>query len=124
MSQCDQLAALLSDGRWWTTRELLREVPCIVHSRVSDLRKRGLIIEHETVGPGAAGSRYRLVEISVEPVRVDWPPQAIDAQAGDDDNRPPCLGTENVPSTLTAPARLSSPSAGPGPLLQLTLDAA
>jgi hypothetical protein len=61
MSQCDRVLELLADGEWWTTRELLREVPCVVHSRVAELRKRGLEIEHETVGAGAAGSRYRLL---------------------------------------------------------------
>jgi hypothetical protein len=39
----------------------LQQVPSIVHSRIAELRKRGYIIEHERVGPGASGSRYRLL---------------------------------------------------------------
>lgn len=60
-SQADKLLRILEDGEWHTTRELLREVPCIVHSRISELRKFGWLIEHETTGSGADGSRYRLV---------------------------------------------------------------
>lgn len=61
-SQGAKILRLLSDGEWHTTREILREVPCIVHSRVSELRRSyGWNIEHETTGAGAAGSRYRLL---------------------------------------------------------------
>jgi len=60
-SQSSKLLRILEDGDWHTTRDLLREVPCIVHSRISELRKRGYEIEHETVGVGAEGSRYRLI---------------------------------------------------------------
>jgi hypothetical protein len=59
-SQCGRLLRLLETGEWWSCRELLREVPCIVHSRMSDLRSFGWPIEHETRGVGAGGSFYRL----------------------------------------------------------------
>src|SRR5215207_7012588 len=100
MSQCDQLAALLADGEWWTTRELLREVPCIVHSRVAELRKRGLEITHETTGPGAAGSRYRLTHISAGPDSADA--AAGDAQrAARANGAPTALVGEKSTSALT-----------------------
>lgn len=60
-TQCERLLACLEDGRWWTTSALLRRVPCIVHSRISDLRAQGYIVEHRTTGVGADGSSYRLV---------------------------------------------------------------
>ena len=66
-SQCSKLLRILEDGEWYTTRDLLYEVPCIVHSRISELRKRGYTIEHETTGVGAAGSRYRLKDSAEEP---------------------------------------------------------
>jgi hypothetical protein len=61
-SQCLKILNVLEDGDWHTTSEILRAVPSIVHSRIAELRKRGYIIEHETTGTGANGSRYRLVE--------------------------------------------------------------
>jgi hypothetical protein len=60
VTQCDRILELLQQ-RPRTCAEILQEVPCIVHSRVSDLRARGYEIEHETTGVGAAGSLYRLV---------------------------------------------------------------
>lgn len=60
-SQCSKLLRILEDGRWHTTAELLRLVPCIVHSRIAELRKYGYTVEHDRTGVGAEGSRYRLV---------------------------------------------------------------
>lgn len=60
LSQASRILTLLEDGRWHTTAEILRVVPSIVHSRISDLRKHGYLIEHDTTGSGAEGSRYRL----------------------------------------------------------------
>jgi hypothetical protein len=60
-SQCEKILRVLEDGEWHSTAEVLQQVPSIVHSRIAELRKRGYIIEHETTGPGASGSRYRLV---------------------------------------------------------------
>lgn len=59
-TQCQQLLRILRDGRWHSTRELLAAVPCIVHSRINDLRDQGYTIPHETRGKGAGGSFYRL----------------------------------------------------------------
>lgn len=60
-TQCDRLLACLADGKWWSTQDLLRRVPAVIHSRISNLRDRGHEIEHRTTGPGATGSFYRLV---------------------------------------------------------------
>jgi hypothetical protein len=60
-SQCEKILRVLEDGEWHSTAEVLQQVPSIVHSRIAELRKRGYIIEHERVGPGASGSRYRLL---------------------------------------------------------------
>jgi hypothetical protein len=65
-SQAARLLAILADGEWHTTAELLREVPSIIHSRVSDLRHKGFVVEHETTGVGAHGSRYRLIAVPAE----------------------------------------------------------
>ena len=79
-SQCRRLWEILRDEQWHTTSELLREVPCIVHSRIAELRKAwGWDIKHETIGPGAKGSRYRIVNMAdwdgVEPTRRTVPPR-------------------------------------------------
>lgn len=69
LSQSGKLLALLErDRRWWSTAELLREVPCIVHSRVAEIRKYGWNVEHRTTGPGARGSEYRLALDEPSPV--------------------------------------------------------
>lgn len=60
-SQADKILRILEDGRWHTTAEILRAVPSVVHSRIADLRKFGWLIEHDTTGAGAEGSRYRLI---------------------------------------------------------------
>jgi len=59
-TQTGRLLALLELGGWWSTRDLLSEVPSVVHSRISDLRAKGYDIEHKTTGEGAPGSFYRL----------------------------------------------------------------
>lgn len=59
--QWQQLLDRLSDGRWHTSAELYGELRFVVHSRVSDLRRRGYTIESERVGNGAENHRYRLV---------------------------------------------------------------
>lgn len=63
-SQAGRILALLETGGWWSTSELLREVPSIVHSRIAGLRDAGFSIEHRTTGQGAAHSLYRLVVAS------------------------------------------------------------
>ena len=106
-SQTARLLDWLSDGEWWTTSELLYRVPCIVHSRIAELRKQGYRIEHETTGPGASGSRYRLVQFDAEPER---PPGLTHPDAAQADRQvgqtaaPVSLGPENGPSAPTPSA--------------------
>jgi hypothetical protein len=72
-TDCDFVLEVLADGREHSLNDILRasfaERGCglTVHSRVSDLRKRGHRIQHRTVGKRGAGSLYRLV---VEPKQL------------------------------------------------------
>jgi hypothetical protein len=60
-TQNERILALLADGRWHTTREILANVPCIVHSRIAEINaKPGYLIEHDGAGGGAEKHRYRL----------------------------------------------------------------
>ena len=72
MSHCDRILDALRDGEWHSTHALYIEVgPMILHSRVSDLRKKGHNVEGRHV-PGRTGSdgyEYRLLP-SVEYVEV------------------------------------------------------
>lgn len=64
MSHCERILEALRDGTWKTTSQLYREVgPMILHSRISDLRKRGHNVEgrHVPGQSGADGYEYRLV---------------------------------------------------------------
>ena len=65
-TQCGQLVRLLKRSGWISTAEILREVPCVVHSRMSDLRFGGYEVQHRTVGKGAKGSQWRLVSAPSE----------------------------------------------------------
>jgi hypothetical protein len=59
---------VLRDGRWHTAAEIHQLAGFSrLNSRISELRKRGYEIEHETTGVGAAGSRYRLKDSAEEP---------------------------------------------------------
>lgn len=86
MSHCDKILAVLADGKFHTTAALYREVgPMILHSRISDLRKRGHCVEgrHVPGKTGADGYEYRLLP-SVTFVhrvrqRVDAIPLAVPA---------------------------------------------
>jgi hypothetical protein len=76
MSHCDLILNALRDGSWKTTSTLYREVgPMILHSRISDLRKKGHTVEgrHVPGQTGAEGYEYRLASsvtfISVPRVR-------------------------------------------------------
>lgn len=61
-SGCDRVLRMLSDGEWHTSAELYRFTACIVHSRISDLRRHGHIIDKRHVkGRGAESIEYRLV---------------------------------------------------------------
>ncbi len=64
MSHCDLILAALRDGQWHTTHDLYIEVgPMILHSRISDLRKRDHNVEgrHVPGKTGAHGYQYRLL---------------------------------------------------------------
>lgn len=59
-----RLLEFLRDGRWYTTGELARACEVTVHSRVSDLRRLGHVIEKRT-NHGQTGYQkfsYRLVQ--------------------------------------------------------------
>lgn len=43
LTQNERILALLATGEK-STHEILREVPCIVHSRIAELRTRGYVI--------------------------------------------------------------------------------
>jgi len=63
-SQNARILRALSSGRWVTTSELHRRCGLVIlHSRVSELRKQGYVIEHETVEgkSGSLGHKYRLL---------------------------------------------------------------
>lgn len=66
-SQCDRIEQLLREraGQWVAMPDLWRASGAMaVHSRVSDLRKRGLVIEqrNERGARGATHSFYRMME--------------------------------------------------------------
>ncbi len=64
MSHCDRILHALRDGEFHTTAALYKEVgPCILHSRISDLRKKGHNVEgrHVPGRTGADGYAYRLL---------------------------------------------------------------
>jgi len=63
-SQNARILRALSGGTWVTVAEIHRRAgTCRLNSRVSELRKYGYVIEHETVPgkTGALGHRYRLL---------------------------------------------------------------
>jgi hypothetical protein len=55
-----RLLGRLEDGDWHTSAELYR-MNMIVHSRMSDLRRKGHVIEKQITGTGSQHVRYRLV---------------------------------------------------------------
>jgi hypothetical protein len=65
-SQCDRLLAILDDGRWHNSADLHRQVFCVLHSRISELRNRGYVIERRGAGAGAEHYDYRLVGVPGE----------------------------------------------------------
>lgn len=66
MTQCERIVDVLRDGREHTAAELYR-TGCVLHSRISDLRKRGYVIElSRTDGVGAESFLYRLVSAPKE----------------------------------------------------------
>lgn len=80
MSHCQQILNALQDGQFHTTASLYREVgPCILHSRISDLRKKGHNVEGRSVPgrSGADGYEYRLVEATQVRRPVDPSPRIL-----------------------------------------------
>lgn len=62
-SQNARILRALSGGTWVTVAEIHRRAgTCRLNSRISELRKHGYAIEHETVAgkTGSLGHRYRL----------------------------------------------------------------
>jgi hypothetical protein len=58
----ERVAAVLADNEWHTSAELYHRTRSVVHSRISDLRKRGHLIEHRrTEGNDAGSYEYRLL---------------------------------------------------------------
>jgi hypothetical protein len=71
VTQADRILAVLLDGREHTLAEIHRKAGhSIVHSRISDLRKKGCVIDHRTKPhkKGATASVYRLVSAPAEAV--------------------------------------------------------
>lgn len=107
VSQAGRLLAELERARvartegWVSTRQLLYVVPCIVHSRIAELRKYGYQVEHRTTGPGAAGSEYRLA--LEEPALHGGSVPLIDGAGS---------------SSATAPQAEATPTASPPGLLE------
>lgn len=64
MSHCDRILDALRDGEWHTTADIYKATGgfLILHSRVSDLRKKGHNVEgrHVPGRTGADGYEYRL----------------------------------------------------------------
>lgn len=90
-----QAGALLSEGGWISASTIFCNLPvgATIHSRISELRKVwGFEIEHETRGPGARGSFYRL---------------ALRGEPGEDSL------TEPSPVSLGAPALPGAPPQTP-----------
>ena len=88
MSHCDLILDALRDGTWKTTSQLYKEVgPMILHSRVSDLRRKGHNVQgrHVPGHTGADGYEYRLASsvtyVDVERVRREAHPLLPEATA-------------------------------------------
>jgi hypothetical protein len=105
-SQAGRILAVLADGSWHTTAEIHSRVGgCVLHSRISELRARGYTIEHKRTGPGAQGSRYRL---------LDAPAHVIGAGTSS--------GTVSPTEADRGSALLSPPSRSPEQQLALAAD--
>jgi hypothetical protein len=71
MSHCDRILDALRDGKWHTSADLYDAVGgyMVLHSRISDLRKKGHNVEgrHVPGRTGADGYEYRLASSVDEP---------------------------------------------------------
>jgi hypothetical protein len=80
MSHCARILDALRDGQWHTTHDLYTTVgPMILHSRISDLRRKGHNVQgrHVPGRTGADGYQYRL-QPSVEYVDVPRTRRPVD----------------------------------------------
>lgn len=69
MTHCARILNALRDEQWHTTAHLYRTVgPCILHSRISDLRRKGHDVQgrHVPGKTGADGYEYRLTDSAPE----------------------------------------------------------
>lgn len=76
MSHCQRILEALRDGQWHTTHALYIEVgPCILHSRIADLRRKGHNVQgrHVPGKTGADGYQYRLQPTAAAPPPVRRP---------------------------------------------------
>jgi hypothetical protein len=96
-SQCARVLDLLSDGKPHSFHEILRFVPCVVHSRVAELRSRGYQIECERVGDDY------LYQLSTREPSAAWPQAAIPAAEGD--ASPKGASPASLPLTESSPLR-------------------
>lgn len=88
MSHCDQILDALRDNEWHTTADIYKATGgfLILHSRISDLRRKGHHVEgrHVPGETGANGYEYRLVapappSVAVVPDHLFDLPAAIPA---------------------------------------------
>lgn len=114
MSQCAAILEVLGDGEWHSVADIHRRAGYSrLNSRVSELRDRGHMIEHE-VGPGCSNverHRYRLVR-TLDETQASSPRGADGGLRLVERPSPPPPG-----GALTE----ASASFSPGPTLQLDL---
>ena len=66
-THCARVLYALRDGEWHNAEELYR-IGVIAHSRISELRKRGYIIEHKTLNDStSAGVRNNFYRLTYSP---------------------------------------------------------
>jgi len=81
MSGCNRILEALRDGEWHTSADLYRQCGhLILHSRISDLRHKGYVVEGRNVPgkSGVDGYQYRLVANEVRQP-VDLTPPSVPA---------------------------------------------
>lgn len=104
-TQKQRILAVLSDGRWHTSAELYR-TGCVLHSRISDLRKDGYSIERRGVaGIGAEAHEYRLERSDEASERSDGLPLRRGSDASSELSGAPAaaVATEGSQLTFTGP---------------------
>jgi hypothetical protein len=114
---CATLIAILDDGQWHTLTEIQTAAIAIsgkamtVHSRASQLRADGYLIENDCA-PFSSDSRYRLVASPDEMAEARSLPSASDARSGAE-------GSESVLAKGAGEPVLSQETPGsPAPLTE------